>query len=88
MGHIILEADYLVGSDAFEVSVLVEGKEYRETMSRGRFVSLCNVAGGWFEVGGLTFVYSTYDKRDIGPRARRSFKQYFTSLLAKSMVTA
>jgi len=80
---IVLDGEYLGEKDLFEVSVLVHGIEYRQTFTPEQLAAMVSRIETRFEVAGFLFVYNQYDKRDIGPRARRSFVQYFTALLAQ-----
>ncbi len=82
-GPIVLEGEFLPEENVFEVSVTVEGVTYTEKFSRDAFWALCRRATHDFRIGGLTFAYHQFDKRDIGPRSRRSFVNYFEELLAR-----
>lgn len=82
-GPIVLEGDYLICRDVFRVSVTVEGVLYQQEFSHALFGRFCGGARDGFKVGCLSFIYAQFDKRDIGPRARRSFPQYFNSVLER-----
>ncbi len=82
-GPIILEAEFLPQEDVFRVSVTVEGVLYQQEFSHALFGRFCGGARDGFKVGCLSFLYHQFDKRDIGPRARRSFHQYFNSVLER-----
>lgn len=77
---IILEGWFDEHQQAYFLSVTVETKVFMQTFSIPDFVRLCMNAANGITCGGLSFIYRHYDKRDVGPRTRRSITQYVRSL--------
>lgn len=80
---IILEADFSTDRSLVEVTVCVHGTQHRETFTPIKLAAMVGRITHCFEVDRFLFVYNQYPSQDIGPRARRSFIQYFKALLAK-----
>ena len=79
---IILEIDYLPEMDYFRVIATVDGVSQKELLAPAAFAFVCTRIDKGFCVGGINFVFSKFDRTDVGPRARRSVIQYFRAALA------
>ena len=79
VGPIVLQAEYI--GNVFSVTVTVDGIDYHDTLTPSDYKDFCQQVDHGIWLGGLSFPYRQFDRRDVTIRCKRGIAQYFRSVL-------